>query len=185
MLTNLPNILTFFRIFLIPVIIAILFLDSPLSNWLSFSIFLIASATDFLDGWAARTFNSSSQFGKFLDPIADKLLVTSILIVLIYLESINGVFVFFVLIILLREIFISGLREFLSFLGQKLPVSNLAKWKTATQFCSICLLLIGDALEKFPLSDVGLALLTVATFLTILSAYYYLKDTLKYLINKK
>lgn len=177
MKNHLPNILTLFRVSLIPLIVAILFLDSQISSWLSFVIFITAAITDFFDGWTARRFKSSSNLGKFLDPLADKLLVTSILVMLIYLNKIQGIFVFVTLIIILREILISGLREFLSSMNKKLPVSNLAKWKTTVQFLSISFLLIDDAIKEFPLSEIGLTLLSIAALLTLISAYDYIKNT--------
>tara|TARA_B100000686_G_C16079642_1_gene613300 strand:- start:181 stop:498 length:318 start_codon:yes stop_codon:yes gene_type:complete len=96
---------------------------------------------------------------------------------LIYLNKIQGIFVFVTLIIILREILISGLREFLSSMNKKLPVSNLAKWKTTVQFLSISFLLIDDAIKEFPLSEIGLTLLSIAALLTLISAYDYIKNT--------
>ena len=181
MKNHLPNILTLFRIFLIPLIVTILYLDFSISNWLSFAIFISAAITDFLDGWTARRFKLTSNFGKFLDPLADKLLVTSILVMLIYLNKIQGIFIFVTLIILLREILISGLREFLSSLNKKLPVSNLAKWKTTFQFLSISFLLIDNAIKEFFLNQIGLTLLSIAALLAVISAYHYIKSSFIYL----
>ena len=129
-MANLPNILTFSRIIAIPILVCLLLLVSdPAGSWLAFSVYTFACITDFFDGYLAHAWHQQSAFGRFLDPIADKLLISSVLLVLVGIDRIQGLTVLPAAIILCREILVSGLREFLAEVRVGMPVSNLAKWK--------------------------------------------------------
>ena len=178
---NLPNILTLSRIAVIPALIASFFVPGDLGNWIAFGIFTLAAITDYFDGYFARTFKASSQLGKFLDPIADKLIVASVIVLLSGFGVIKGLHLLAAIIILCREILVSGLREFLSDLKVSVPVTRLAKWKTAVQLVALSTLLIGDAAPPwFPALDAGLVLLWLAAVLTLYTGYDYLRAGLKH-----
>src|SRR5690348_61975 len=145
MLTTLPNLLTFSRIGVIPLLVATFYLPPGWSQWLSCAVFVTAGATDWLDGHFARRWKQQSEIGRFLDPIADKLLVGTALFMLAATERITGLTILPALVILCREILVSGLREYLAGLRVRVPVSRLAKWKTGIQMGAIGVLLIGDA----------------------------------------
>ena len=130
---NIPNILTVSRIGAIPVVIGFLYLDTEAGNWLAFAAYTYACITDFFDGYLARAWHQQSAFGRFLDPIADKLLVAGILLMLVGAQTISSIHVLPAAIILCREILVSGLREFLAQAQVSMPVSLLAKWKTTIQ----------------------------------------------------
>ena len=183
---GLPNILTVSRIIVVPVIIGAFYLPPPYSNWVTFFIFLYAGLTDYLDGKIARHQNKTSEFGQILDPIADKLIVTAIIVMLIHSKIIDDYLAIAAIIILLREILVSGLREFLSSKNKKLPVSKLAKLKTVSQFIALLFLLLNQELHPFPAPLIGEILLWLATLLTIITGYNYIKLTFGYLeINSK
>src|SRR5437899_9413404 len=130
---NTANILTLSRIVAIPLVVACFWLDRGWSQWLSMILFVIAAVTDWFDGYFARRYHQISRLGRFLDPIADKLLVAAALLMLVDSGQLSGIHVLAALIILAREILVSGLREFLAELRIGVPVSQLAKWKTAVQ----------------------------------------------------
>ncbi|MBO6519628.1 MAG: CDP-diacylglycerol--glycerol-3-phosphate 3-phosphatidyltransferase [Rhodospirillales bacterium] len=178
MLTKIPNILTIGRIGAIPLlVISLIFLDAPLANWIAFSFYTLACVTDFFDGYLARALSQQSAFGRFLDPIADKLLVASVLLVLVGVDRINGVTVLPAAVILCREILVSGLREFLAEVRVSMPVTALAKWKTTIQMLALGFLLVGPAGPDFgPLSttDVGVYGLWGAALLTLITGADYL-----------
>ncbi len=178
MLTKIPNMLTIARIAAIPVLILVLiFLDAPLANWLAFSVYTVACITDFFDGYLARTLGQTSAFGRFLDPIADKLLVASVLLVLVGVDRINDITVLPAAVILCREILVSGLREFLAEVKAAMPVTVLAKWKTAIQMLALGFLLVGPAGPMFgPLSttEIGVIGLWGAAVLTLVTGAEYL-----------
>ena len=142
---SLPNLLTLSRIAAIPLVVACFWLDHGWAQWLSASLFAIAGITDWFDGYFARRYHQISRFGRFLDPIADKLLVAAALVMLVDSGTLKGLHVLAALIILAREILVSGLREFLAELKIGVPVSQLAKWKTGAQMVAITILLLGDA----------------------------------------
>lgn len=182
---QLPNILTYSRILAIPVL-AVIFLD-PVRSWLGSNdadrivalIFLVAGATDLLDGYLARAWEASTSLGKFLDPIADKLLVATCLMLLVGTHRAD---MFPALAILCREILVSGLREFLAELRISLPVSKLAQYKTAVQMIAIYLLLLGPSSPHYlPALTLGSILLWAAALLTLVTGYAYLKTAVKYL----
>ena len=181
---NVPNILTVLRIALIPVFVSIFYLPrwafdsmgfpSHWANTMAASIFAIACFTDWLDGYWARRFNQSSNFGAFLDPVADKLMVAAALIVLVEFERIGAVIA---LIIIGREIAVSALREWMAGAGERssVAVAQMGKIKTAAQMLAILLLLYYDRIGSFNTKLVGEVLIIFAAFLTLLSMAYYLK----------
>ncbi len=182
MFTNLPNTLTLSRIVAIPLLIALFWVPSPTGNWLAMGVFAVAGLTDLLDGWLARRWQQVSALGRFLDPIADKLLVAAALLMLVSRDRIDGLTVLPAIVILCREIMVSGLREFLAELRVSLPVSNLAKWKTTVQMIAIGVLIVGDAgPAAIPVKLIGEIGLWLAAALTIVTGYDYLRSGLAYL----
>jgi len=172
--TNLPNILTLSRIAVIPLVVAAFYLPPPWSEWISCGLFTAACITDWLDGHLARRWQQYSAFGRFLDPIADKLLVAVALMMLVAFRRLPMPTLLPALVILAREILVSGLREFLAGLRVGLPVSRLAKWKTGIQMVAIGTLLIDDA-GPVPLAGIGEGLLWLAALLTLVTGYDYLR----------
>src|SRR6059036_4031509 len=147
---SIPNILTYARIAAIPVVVGCVFwqsiMDGPLwLRWVALAVFIAAGITDYLDGYYARMWDQQSAFGRMLDPIADKLLVASCLLMLAADNSIHGWTLWAAIVILCREILVSGLREYLAALRVSVPVTKLAKWKTTIQLVAIGFLLAGDA----------------------------------------
>jgi cardiolipin synthase len=184
MLFNLPNLLTLSRIVAIPLVIICLWFDTAWGQWLAMIIFVIAAVTDWFDGYFARRYHQISRLGRFLDPIADKLLVAAALVMLVANGPLHGVHVLAALIILAREILVSGLREFLAELRVGLPVSQLAKWKTAAQMTAIAFLLVGEAGPKeIPVVPIGLTLIWVAAVLTLVTGYDYLRTGLRHMAD--
>ncbi len=184
---NLPNILTFSRIAAIPVIIGLMYLPSPLGNWTAFAVYTYACITDFFDGYLARAWHQQSAMGRFLDPIADKLLIAAVLIMLLANDSITGITVIAAAVILFREILVSGLREFLAEVQVRVPVTVLAKWKTFIQMLALGFLLVGFAGPDFgPVStmEIGIIGIWVAAALTIGTGYDYLKSGLKHISDR-
>ncbi len=177
---NLPNLLTLSRIAAIPLVVACFWLDHGWAQWLSAALFAIACITDWFDGYFARRYHQISRFGRFLDPIADKLLVAAALVMLVDNSTLTGVHVLAALIILAREILVSGLREFLAELKIGVPVSQLAKWKTGAQMIAITILLLGDAVPPI-VHQVGLVLIWVAAVLTLITGYDYLRTGLRHM----
>jgi CDP-diacylglycerol---glycerol-3-phosphate 3-phosphatidyltransferase len=176
MIHTLPNVLTLVRIAVIPLLVALFYVDDPAAPWLACGLFVMAGATDWLDGAIARRRSQQSAFGRFLDPIADKLLVAAALLMMVGFGQIAGLAVLPALVILCREITVSGLREFLAELQLPLPVTQLAKWKTALQIVAIAILLVGDAgpaaLHLRTIGEVGL---WIAAALTLITGYDYLR----------
>jgi CDP-diacylglycerol---glycerol-3-phosphate 3-phosphatidyltransferase len=173
--TNLPNILTLGRIVLILPFAMLFFHGSAMSRWEALALFLLASATDWLDGHLARRLNQESALGRMMDPIADKLLVSTAIILLIATGGIAGWPIAAALAILLREIAVSGFREHLGPLGVIVPVSNLAKWKTASQLTAMGIL-IAPVEAVQPLGE---AALWIAAALTLFTGWNYFVATLK------
>lgn len=181
---NLPNLLTYSRIAAIPVIIGCLFVPKPLGNWLAFSFYTYACVTDFFDGYLARAWQQQSSLGRVLDPIADKLLVAAVLLMLVADARIEGLSILAAAVILCREILVSGLREFLAEVRVGLPVSSLAKWKTAIQMLALGFLIVGDAgptLIWFETIEVGIGGLWIAAILTLVTGYDYLRASLAHI----
>src|SRR5580658_700943 len=175
MLKTLPNLLTLSRIAVIPLVVGTFYLARPWDAWLGGGLFAAACATDWLDGHFARRWQQISAFGRFLDPIADKLLFSMILMMLVAFNRLSPPTLFPALVILAREILVSGLREFLAGLRVSVPVSRLAKWKTGIQMGAIGVLLISDALPgSARIEQAGEALLWLAALLTLVTGYDYL-----------
>jgi cardiolipin synthase (CMP-forming) len=177
--TNLPNLLTLSRIAVIPLIVAAFYLPAPAAGWTAFGLFAYAAVTDYFDGMLARRRQQTSDFGRFLDPIADKLLVAAVLIMMVAMGTLSGAAVIAAMLILLREILVSGLREFLAGKQVEVPVSRLAKWKTAVQLVAISLLLLTDVLPQA--DTIGTVLLWVATAITVYTGYDYLRGGLAHM----
>ena len=178
MWANLPNILTFSRIAAVPIIVGLMFLPSPLGNWLPFGVYTYACITDFFDGYLARAWEQQSAMGRFLDPIADKLLVAGLLLMLVATDSVTGLTILPASIILFREILVSGLREFLAEVQVKVPVTILAKWKTTIQMLALGFLLVGHAGPDFgPITthEIGVIGIWIAAVLTVGTGYDYLR----------
>ncbi len=175
MITSLPNLLTLSRIAVIPLVVGSFYLDGDWPRWTACWVFVAAAITDWFDGYLARTRNEVSSLGRFLDPIADKLLVGSTLFMLATFDRIDAATVMPALIILLREILVSGLREFLAELRVSMPVTRLAKWKTGFQMVALPVLLVGDVgPEILHPKMLGEACLWVAAILTMITGWDYL-----------
>jgi cardiolipin synthase (CMP-forming) len=186
-LTSLPNILTYGRIAAVPVLVALLFFyNSPAARWAAFAIFVAACITDWLDGYLARIWEQQSNLGRMLDPIADKLLVGATLLMLVYTRDITDWSIWAALIILSREILVSGLREFLAELNVKIHVTQLAKWKTAFQFIALAMILVGPAADTYVpgISEGGLVILWMSAILTLFTGYDYLKAGIRHAIER-
>lgn len=191
MTKNLPNFLTISRIVIIPILVSSFYIEAKLYHFVAAGLFLFASITDFFDGYLARILKAQSSLGRFLDPIADKLLVATVLLMLTHVNGINGLEIIPALAILCREILVSGLREFLAEIRVSVPVSTLAKFKTAVQMSALFLLLLG--VEGPSIAEVehitsthltvllGKILLWIAAVLTVFTGYAYLKAGLKYM----
>ena len=179
---TIPNIITFIRIILIPIILYLLFSENPNIVLIAGLLFIISSVSDYFDGYLARTLNQSSKLGTLLDPIADKLLIASVIVVLVDTGVISNIHVVPAIIILLREIAISGLREFLAKLNTDMPVSKLAKYKTTFQMISLSILIISLGFELNDLLwNIGLITLWIAAIITLLSGYNYMAKGLKHI----
>lgn len=185
MLTSLPNLLTLSRIAVIPLVILTFYVHGAWTQWVACGLFVVAAITDWFDGWLARSWNQVSAFGRFLDPIADKLLVAAVLFMLVAFNRVSQWSELPALVILLREILVSGLREFLAEIRVGVPVTRLAKWKTGFQMVALALLLLGDAGPKvLPVREIGEVLLWVAAFLTLVTGWDYLRSGLKHLTGR-
>ncbi len=185
MLSDLPNVLTLSRMGAIPVLVLLAALRTPAADLAACAVFAAAAVTDWLDGHYARTRSQLSDFGRMMDPIADKLLVAATLMMLVGERRLSDAGLFPALVILLRELLVSGLREFLAGRRLSLPVSRLAKWKTGVQMGALGTLLVGDAgarvlgLGFLPVSAIGEAMLWVAAGLTLLTGWDYLTAGLR------
>jgi cardiolipin synthase len=181
-MTSLPNLLTLGRIAVIPIVVASFYLPGDSGRWLAFALFVAAAITDFFDGWLARRMGVVSAFGRFLDPIADKLLVAAVLVMLLANDDLAIITVMAALVILMRELLVSGLREHLAEMRVGLPVSKLAKWKTACQMVALALLLIGGAAPAgFPAQRIGEIALWLAAVLTVVTGWDYLRTALRHM----
>jgi cardiolipin synthase (CMP-forming) len=174
-LTSLPNLLTVSRILVIPIVIGSFYVSGDYARWFACALFSAAAVTDWLDGHMARRWQQQSEIGRFLDPIADKLLVSATLFMLTAFGRLSAQAVLPALVILCREILVSGLREYLAGLRVGMPVSRLAKWKTVIQMVAIGFLIVGDAGPAFlPVHAIGEFLLWLAALLTLVTGYDYL-----------
>ena len=174
-LTSLPNLLTLSRILVIPVVIATFYVHGDYARWFACALFAAAGVTDWLDGHMARRWQQQSEIGRFLDPIADKLLVSATLFMLTATARLPVHALLPALVILCREILVSGLREYLAGFRVGMPVSRLAKWKTTIQMFAIGFLIVGDSgWHVVPVVAIGETLLWIAALLTLVTGYDYL-----------
>ena len=186
---KIPNILTIGRIILVPIFIGTYYLPGAMGDWIPFFIFVLASFTDFLDGLLARLYKEESKLGELLDPVADKIVVASALILLVMDNTIEGYEVIAAIIIMIREIIISGLREFLAKAQIAIPVTKLAKYKTFIQMLSIAILLTGESgnslmsFGDYNAHSIGIVLLWLAAFLTIYTGYDYVRKKIHHAIE--
>jgi cardiolipin synthase len=186
-----PNLLTYARIAAVPAVVGCLYWqDVPQRGewlrWVALSIFISAGVTDFLDGYFARKWGEQSTFGQMLDPIADKLLVASCLLMLAFDGTIVGFHIWAAVVILCREILVSGLREYLAELNVRVQVTQLAKWKTTLQLVAIGFLLAGDAGDVIlpVFTPTGLALLWLSALLTLYTGWDYFGAGIRHLIEE-
>jgi cardiolipin synthase len=194
----LPNLLTYARIAAVPVVVGLLYWQSILDgglwiSWVALAVFIAAGITDVLDGYFARMYGQQSSLGRMLDPIADKLLVASCLLMLAAEETIRGWSLLASVVILCREILVSGLREYLAELRVSVPVSRLAKWKTTWQLVAVGFLIAGDAGDKafseffkqdtLVITNVGLALLWLSALVTLYTGWDYMRAGVRHMID--
>jgi CDP-diacylglycerol---glycerol-3-phosphate 3-phosphatidyltransferase len=182
-LLSLPNVLTLSRVVMIPLLVAAFFLPGPVGNWTALALFAVASITDFFDGYVARRRAQFSDFGRFLDPLADKLLIAAALLMLAGFDRLPGLAILPAVVILVREIVISGLREFLAGVRIAVPVSRLAKWKTTVQMVALGFLIVGHAAPAgVPAQAIGEVALWIAAVLTIVTGYDYLRAGIGHIV---
>lgn len=185
---SLPNLLTYARIACVPLVVLCFFLEGRLSSpdyarWWALFIFVAASVTDFFDGYLARAWQQTSTIGRMLDPIADKLLVAAALLLLAADGTIAGWSLWAAIVILCREILVSGLREYLAELKVSVPVTRLAKWKTTMQMIAIGFLLAGPAADKIVpfTTETGIGLLWISAIITLYTGYDYFRAGLRHI----
>ncbi|NVJ97381.1 MAG: CDP-diacylglycerol--glycerol-3-phosphate 3-phosphatidyltransferase [Alphaproteobacteria bacterium] len=181
---TLPNILTMSRIIVIPALVASFFMEQPFGSHLAFVLFGLAGITDFFDGYLARATGSESKIGVFLDPIADKLMVGAVIVMVVAVGWVSGVHVIAAVIIMCRELLVSGLREFLAGAQVSVPVTMLAKWKTTVQMLALGALVWAKGAPEFglPALEIGIVALWVAAILTLYTGYDYLRAGLKHMV---
>ena len=179
---KLPNYLTFMRILVIPGVVASFSFPGVFAAWVGCGLFIAASITDWFDGYLARKFKSTSSLGRTFDPIADKLLVAATLLMMAAYDRLGYTGLWPAVIILCREVLVSGLREFLAEIKVGLPVTRLAKWKTGIQMVAIPMLMVADYSPWFCyFGEVGEVLIWIAALLTTITGYDYLRAGLKHL----
>ena len=180
---NIPNILTVGRLLTLPVLLLLMMTDEAWAAWSALGIYTLGCITDWLDGYLARKYHVVSPFGQFLDPIADKIFIASVLIALLANDHLGAWGIVPVTIILAREFLISGLREYFGPKNITFPVSSLAKLKTGIQMFSLGFLIVGEyGVIVLPINlEVGYVLLVIATILTFLSGWAYMKEGMKHL----
>ncbi|MDX2202090.1 MAG: CDP-diacylglycerol--glycerol-3-phosphate 3-phosphatidyltransferase [Hyphomicrobiaceae bacterium] len=184
---SLPNVLTYGRIAAVPaVLLCLMLISPPAGRWWALAIYIAACVTDYLDGYLARMWQQQSTLGRMLDPIADKLLVGTTLLVLTHDATISGVHVGAAAIILCREILVSGLREFLAELNVRVHVTQLAKWKTTLQMIALGILVAGPAGDQIVpgVTSIGLGMLWISALLTIWTGYDYLSSAVRTAIER-
>src|SRR5271157_2421976 len=186
-----PNLLTYARIVAVPIVVGCMYWQSILQGglwlrWVALAIFIAAGITDILDGYFARSLGQQSSFGRMLDPIADKLLVASCLLMLAADETIKGWSLWAAIVILCREILVSGLREYLAELRASVPVTRLAKWKTTVQLIAVGFLICGEAGDAIVpvVTQLGIALLWLSALLTLYTGWDYLQAGLHHLTRE-
>jgi len=187
----LPNLLTYARIAAVPAVVACMYMAEILGwgswlRWVALGIFIAAGVTDILDGYFARIWGQQSSLGRMLDPIADKLLVSSCLLMLAAADTIHGWSLIAAVIILCREILVSGLREYLAELRVSVPVTRLAKWKTTGQLVAIGFLIAGEAGDRIlpATTSIGLTLLWLSALLTLYTGWDYLRAGLRHVMEE-
>jgi CDP-diacylglycerol--glycerol-3-phosphate 3-phosphatidyltransferase len=185
---SVPNLLTLSRILAVPILVFLLWKPAPWDYLITFVLYCLVGITDYFDGYLARAQGKISKLGQFLDPIADKIMVAAVLMMLISsrkanpVPEIEGLHIIAALIILLREITVSGLREFLAGLQVSVPVSALAKWKTTLQLVALGALILGGAFPMQPwVHQVGFAALWAAAILTLVTGWDYLRAGLRHM----
>ncbi len=187
---SLPNILTLSRIFAVPILVFLLWPSSkpmgmqpmPLDYAFAFVLYCLMGITDYFDGYLARAQGTVSKLGVFLDPIADKIMIAAVILMLVFTRDVDGWHVIAALIILLREMIVSGLREFLAGLQISVPVSKLAKWKTTFQLVSLGgVILAGSMPDWILLKQAALVLLWIAAVLTMITGWDYLRVGIKHM----
>lgn len=187
---SLPNILTLSRILAVPILLFLLWPGVRFGTYqplaidyaLAFGLYCLMGITDYFDGYVARARGTVSRLGIFLDPIADKIMIAAVILLLVFTRDIDGYHVIAALVILLREIIVSGLREFLATLQVSMPVTKLAKWKTAFQLIAFGALILAGALPgELWIKTVGLACLWGAAVLTLITGWDYLRVGLKHM----
>ena len=188
---SVPNLLTYARIVAVPAVVACMYWADILQGglwlrWVALTIFIAAGVTDFFDGYFARVWGQHSTFGRMLDPIADKLLVASCLLMLAANGTIKGWSLWAAIVILCREILVSGLREYLAELRVSVPVTRLAKWKTNGQLVAVGFLVLGDAGDRIlpVVTPIGLTLLWLSALLTLYTGYDYFRAGVRHLIEE-
>ncbi len=180
---NIPNLMTIGRLMTLPLLVYLMMIDASWAAWSALGIYTFGCVTDWLDGYIARRYHMESNFGKFMDPIADKIFIATVLICLVANQHLTGWGIIPVLVILSREFLISGLREFFGPKNVQFPVSKLAKWKTGIQMFALGFLIMGEyGVPVLPLNiEIGYTLLIAATILTIMTGWVYMKEGLKHL----
>lgn len=184
---TLPNILTLSRIVTVPLLVALLWPADQGARWttgyaFAFGLYCLMGITDYFDGYLARAQGAVSKLGIFLDPIADKIMVGAVILMLTATRDIRGIHIIAAMVILLREIAVSGLREFLAGLQVSIPVSKLAKWKTAFQLICLGAMILAGALPEFPFVRlVGLTTLWAAATLTLITGWDYLRVGIRHM----
>lgn len=179
---NLANILTIGRVALLPLVVALFYLEASLGAlaiWLCLFVYILIAISDFFDGYIARKYDQITWFGTFLDPISDKIVVSTLLVLLVAFGKVTGLGIILVILIFAREFLISGLREFLGPKNVKMPVTNLAKWKTTVQMLSLGFLIINGYAPYA--GELGQFLLLLATILTLWTGASYMVASLKHL----
>lgn len=184
-MTSLPNMITMGRILLIPLIIMLMYIPTETTAWCALFFYTLACASDYLDGFLARKMNEVSDIGKFLDPIADKIMIGSLLVALAAIDRLDGIWVLPAIVILVREFLVSGLREYLGPKNITLPVSNMAKWKTTLQMIALGFLVMGNyGNDVLPFTLlIGQIGLSVAAVLTVTTGWNYMKAGLLHMTS--
>ena len=194
---SLPNILTYGRILAVPAIVACYMPGTFAGRWLALAIFVAASVTDYLDGYLARLWHQQSAMGRMLDPIADKLLVSTTLLLLASDNTVGEWSLIAAIIILVREVAVSGLREFLAEVRVGVPVSRLAKWKTTMQMVALAFLIAGPAGDMLfsgvqvmggemgVISYIGLLLLWISALVTLYTGYDYFRGGIRHIMSEE
>lgn len=184
---NLPNVLTYGRIIAVPVVAGLLMYGGFTARWVALGIYVVAAITDFFDGYLARKWQQQSSLGVMLDPIADKVLVSVVLLVLSADGILFGGHIWAAIIILAREVLVSGLREYLGALQVSVPVTKIAKWKTSVQLLAIGFLIAGPAGDSvFPyITKIGIVGLWIAAALTLYTGYDYFRAGIRHVVDEE